>query len=249
MIFELEKKFEDYFDFADQANQEFLNCDSEFLRTFKIFHEIFSGKILRGENFPNLLPASLAINSYMLYNAGLRIACSGHSAAIFPTLRTALESACYAFLISHNSDLEKIWLSREESPDKKKQCRKHFDRAVNETAKKIVRMEHTGPDIWMLINDCYDEAINFGGHPNERSVVPFLTLKNREDGLIEVEHTFLHSHGSQRYSQSLIACLDFATVISVVLISCLETPSEEVKNEVQKMMSTKVDLVAKVFPI
>jgi hypothetical protein len=53
----------------------------------------------------------------MLLNAGIRIALTGHAAAIFPTLCTALESACYAYRMIEDEKLEKMWADRHQNAE------------------------------------------------------------------------------------------------------------------------------------
>jgi hypothetical protein len=61
--------------------------------------------------------SSVALNAFMLVNAGIRIALTGHAAAIFPTLHTALESACYAYRMIENEKLEKMWADRHQNAE------------------------------------------------------------------------------------------------------------------------------------
>jgi hypothetical protein len=62
------------------------------------------------------------------------MALSGHAAATFPLFRTAMEAACYAYLMKDNEDLEKVWLDRHTSPEALKKSRKAFTSAVKEAA-------------------------------------------------------------------------------------------------------------------
>ena len=109
----------------------------------------------------------LSMNAYMLFLAGVRVAMTGHVTACFPVLRTALESACYGFLIAKDPDLSAVWADRHKDADSKKVCRKAFGSAVTDVAK-LVEREQPGGGQWL--SDAYDAAIDFGAHPNIKSV-------------------------------------------------------------------------------
>ena len=74
----------------------------------------------------------LLINAYQMFPAGVRTALGGHTAAVFPLLRTALESAAYGALIAAKPELSSIWTNRHHDDEAKKACRNTFtfDKAI-----------------------------------------------------------------------------------------------------------------------
>ncbi len=114
----------------------------------------------------------------MLLNAGIRIALTGHAAAIFPTLYTALESACYAYRMIEDEKLEKMWADRHQNAEKRASVENTFTSAVNDAARSI-NAQQAGSGAW--IYDIYQPAIDFGAHPNPRSILLHLKF-SPDDG-------------------------------------------------------------------
>jgi len=214
--------FRDYNDFANQNSKELLERGSPFLDAIEKHHLFLNENIF--EEISDLSHSSflLAVNSFMLLNAALRTAISGHQAAIFPVLRTALESACYSFLVNQRSDLQKIWSTRHSTEETLKLCRKEFNSAVNKTALEINKLSFIKVDFGSFIIDCYQNAIDFGAHPNEKSILPHVHLSSRiSETSYAAELGCLYKSTSPFTVQSLVACLDFCDAISVILFSNL----------------------------
>ncbi|MFG6422287.1 hypothetical protein [Klebsiella quasipneumoniae] len=96
--------------------------------------QIFQKEIFDHEFGVNPITGFLAMNSYTLLLSAVRQALSGHLVAVFPIVRTALESACYAYQIAHNEAMEQIWLNRHKTESALHKCRKMFSvkKASNE---------------------------------------------------------------------------------------------------------------------
>ena len=241
--------FNDYFVFAEKNEKELLKANSPWVSAIRDYHEFFADHLSATEvNFQSASKPLLAMHAYMIYLASVRVALSGHSAAIFPLFRTALEASCYAFLIGETPDLERIWLERNSSQEAKKLCRKRFGSAVKEVAKCIQAKKWTATTSEEWINELYDATIDFGSHPNQRGVLPYVNLdQDRPDRFIAVELIALFGATSFETSRSLLACLDYGLSIATILTSCLEMPSETTLRELNRLNEIKEDLSENYF--
>jgi hypothetical protein len=92
-----------------------------------LFHQHFFTEEFDLNPFASLL----VMNAYTLWLSGVRLALSGHAAAVFPVIRAALESGCYAYLIAHDETLAATWAQRHQSEDSHRASRRAFCRSTN----------------------------------------------------------------------------------------------------------------------
>lgn len=181
MIFKI-PPMTDYFQLLDE---NLVQAQSEISMLYPLIEEI--DRFYRHEVFVdveggNSFAAQLCLNAHLLLLAMARQALSGHPASVFPLGRTALESACYAFLIRVDDRLGDVWLNRHESEQHQKECRKEFGQAVSETAKILNR---DVDELGSMVTELYQQLIDFGAHPNSKSVVEYLHLRAENDqGLV-----------------------------------------------------------------
>lgn len=239
----LEKEFKKYFLEADKTMQELLASDSPFIDALKHHHNFFIKILSQADNL-SPFSAFLSFHSLMLFNAALRTAFSGHEVATYPLLRAAQEAACYSFLISNNPDLEKIWLNRHENSQALKICRDKFSDAIKQTAKSISQSKYFGEDIGSLIEDCYQQSIDFGAHPNPKSILHHLTINDQKSpGPVEIKLVGLYSSNSLEIHRILVACLDFGNIIAIILTYTLNEFDKKNLSELQKLIDEKNNLV------
>lgn len=188
------------------------------------------------------IPVLLAMNSFMLFLAGTRLALSGHTAAIFSVLRTSLESACYAYLISNDEELEQIWQARERGPDELKACRGRFNGAVKEVAVAL-NAEHDGSA--NFIYEAYEASISFGAHPNARSVFMNARLRKSKDETA-LHLVGLHGAESPETLRAVVACLDFGTALAHVIRRCVGPLEDATIEHLNRLEELKARAVASV---
>lgn len=185
---------------ANNSTTETIRDNSEFFRLTESVDELFAraaGRNIASSPFV----AILNMNSRLLYTASIRLATSGHQAAIFPLLRTSLESACYAYLISRKPDLGEIWANRHRDDASMKKCRNTFNSAVSDCAK---QMNIASPTSGSILEEMYQQMINDGGHPNTRSIVRALSIEDAGENW-EVR---LHAVDPGRVDLSLFCCAE-----------------------------------------
>jgi len=115
-----------------------------------------------------LVPRFLTIRAHSSFLGAIRLAMSGQLPESYTVLRSVIEQAWYALHIAkdtHPPDRANVWLSRGTDKYSKSKCR-------NEFAIGNVRSTHelfdcpTAKQLYEL----YERTIDFGGHPNEKSV-------------------------------------------------------------------------------
>ena len=213
-----EQSFDDYVAFGDANTAAFLKSDHPLVSALREFHDFFPRTLWVGEVEMSPHQSFLSMNAFMLYTSAVRVALSGHVAATFPLFRTALESACYAYLMGEDDSLEAIWSNRHDSLQAEKICRGKFTAAVKVAAASIEQSGSAQPGIEKWINDCYQGAIDFGAHPNPRSIFRHIPepVDGGEHWLLSL--TGLYDSDSSEAYTSLMACLDYGLVIAVVLL-------------------------------
>lgn len=242
MQLRLDKTFDDYISVGEESARELLAANGPLIQALRINHDYFAKTLWADGPDIQPVPAILALNAFMLFLAGTRIAMTSHAAAIFPTLRTALEYACYAFLITDNPSLGDVWAKRHESATSLKASRSAFTGSVRLTAQRLNDIQ-AGSGEWIL--DAYDSAIDYGAHPNPRGVFGHVSLiENATDTHHEVNIGGLY--GSQHFEteRSLIGCLDFGLAIAVVLTRCRKEFSDQVQAKLNELNEQKERIVA-----
>ena len=240
--------FENYFVAASNAEKEILNGKSSLISGLRKYYSFFVENVFSeaGAKPTPPLQALLAMNSFLLYLSSIRVAMSGHGAAIFPLLRTALESSCYAFLVGDSIEHREIWLKRNSSVEALKSSKRMFRSAVREASKRIAEKTWVAPNTGEWIHQAYDQAIDFGAHPNPLSVWPYMQIKKeQQDEHIHVTLAGVYGPNTLETDRCLVTCLDYGLIIAVILTSCHKEPSEYALNELHQLNELKEKLTTK----
>jgi hypothetical protein len=154
-------------------------------------------------------PASLFHRCHGFYRAACSCAMAGQIAETFAMCRAVLEAAGYAMHMARNPGLDTIWINRHEE---------HGLSAVR-NAFKISAVQQTidafDKATAVRFARLYQEAIDMGAHPNERSVSSSLFIKKLESehvvrnlllnpGGISQEHAMIHVARSGAVSLELL---------------------------------------------
>ena len=110
MLLRLDKTFDDYISEGENTVCELLATNGPLIQALRLNHDYFAKTLWADDPDIQPVPGVLGLNAFMLFLAGTRIAMTGHAAAVFPTLRTALEYACYA-LVSRSSSGRRQFLA------------------------------------------------------------------------------------------------------------------------------------------
>ena len=241
--------FDAYFLAARDVETELLDGTFPLIDGLRRYHEFFTASVFSERNPLSPIQGLLAVNGFMIYLSSIRVAMSGHGAAMFPLLRVALEASCYAFQVGEKDELEEIWLNRNSSAEALSLCRTKFHSAVRDAAKGIQRKSWAGGNTEAWINQAYDAAIDFGAHPNPKGLWPYARLnKNYPDGYHHVALAAVYGAGSFETSRCLLACLDYGLLIALILSSCCDVPCEDAMVALNDLNELKEKLTKECFP-
>ncbi len=242
MKLQLGSSLDDYINCGDETTRKLLKADGPLIQALKKCHDFFANTLWADTNDLSPIPALLSTNAFMLFLSGIRMAMTGHASAIFPNLRTALESACYAFVMVQDSSTEQIWTDRHKDERGRRLCKQRFLSAVRDTANKLNEVQADSGD-WIV--EAYESAIDFGAHPNARSVFMHVSFgPDEEDGLQRVNLAGLYDSESPNTKSSLVACMDYGLAIAIVLTRCLKNPSSDIGAKLNELNEIKKRVTA-----
>jgi hypothetical protein len=139
-------------------------------------------------NPKNLLAAVLLVRSHAAYRTACATAMGTQLPETFVLLRSCLEYAAYGLHLNVNPALGETWLKR------------HDDAAALRVMKKAflgVEVEQTilatDKDLARIYNELYERTIDFGGHPNLRSVLSNM-LMNEAPDKHQLQPIYLHAN-------------------------------------------------------
>ena len=247
MLLKPEQGFRDYIEIGQANLAAMMSEPCPLLSGVERYCAFLQKDLLTGEQEVTPTTAFLFMNSYMLYQSSIATALTGHAAAIYPLLRTALESACYGYVMRTDTAIERIWLNRHDSEAATKTARKAFTSAVNDAADAIgVAKSHPGTAA--IIKKAYQQAIDWGAHPNPRSILKHMQEPKDIGTHIQVDLTGLHSAGSLEYERSLLACLDFGMLLGIGIIHSLTHVSPQTVQKLRDLNDMKEALLESEFP-
>lgn len=195
---------------------------------------------------PSVVPSDLVmhalrINSRFMLMTGFRIGLTGHAAGVYPTLRTALENACYAFLMSQDESLSDVWMKRSLSVAHAKAFKIAFNKAIADARNLIDKLHPNNLGTWMY--ELYKASMEFGAHPNALTVVLHTRFSDDEaTGWTKYENIALYTVGNFEFDRTLLACVEMGLAIAIVLSMTLDAPSQEILQEVNYLNTMKNDL-------
>lgn len=224
-----------YIEAANEVTAGLLSSDSKALNALRALHSFFAESLWKDTVDDRPTPLILSLNSFTLFLAGIRMALSGHAIAVFPLLRTALESACYGFLMAKDESLEPIWTNRHDSPDARRLCRQALQAAVPSVSKALDAIQ---PGSGNLIADAYESAIDFGAHPNPRSIFPHLKIGDENNDYI-VRLVTLYSAEQFEAKRALLATVEYGLAIAIVAFRAKAKPTQELADQINKLIDMK----------
>lgn len=239
--------FDSYFETSRKHEQELLETTSPVMDVLRSCHELFREFLSTERSTLTEIQSGLAMHACMTCLSAIRVSMSGHMAASYPLLRSALEASCYALQIGENPEHERVWVDRDDTPESLKQSRKIFGPAVRNAAKEAQKKSWILWDINAWIITQYDTSIDYGAHPNHLAILPHLQRKENRDGSIaSIRLECLYKPMSTKTQLSLLHCLEYALVIATILLCCLDEPSENSVIEINQLNKLRKDILTRV---
>ncbi|KTB91601.1 hypothetical protein AO073_01635 [Pseudomonas syringae ICMP 11293] len=190
----------------------------------------------------DLVMHTLRMNARFMLMTGFRIGLTGHAAAVYPTLRTALENACYALLMSQDEALCDVWMKRSLSVANTKAFKKAFKQPIADARDLMDKLQENDLGSWMY--QLYQASMEFGAHPNALTVVLHTRFSDDEaTSWKKYENIVLYSVGNFEFDRTLLACVETGLAVATVLVMTFVNPSQESIEAVNKLNKMKEELV------
>lgn len=164
----------------------------------------------------NPLCRIMVMNAHAYFLAAVRIALTGQAPPVFTTLRGSLECAFYALIVQEIPGSDLIWINRYAD---KKACRTTF------VPSKAIRLLDFDRNLASLAQESYDLLIDFGAHPNLRTVTDNLRVNEVPEGT-RITLTYLQMFDSLPVARSLLACFETG-IVAVLLFTQVFRHTEE----------------------
>jgi len=140
-------------------------------------------------NPPDPISPLLFFHSHGAFRSACEHALAGAVGATYPALRSCIESAGYALLIGRRPGLAEVWLKRHDDDASLKAAKAAFTPSAIRA--ELTPLDGHGAEVFDRL---YQWAIDFGGHPNERSVTGSMTM-TEADGRTHIQHLYMHGDG------------------------------------------------------
>ena len=245
MRLELSQSLEDYVKAGDETTAELFAAGSPYRKNIDNMHAYFISTLFAGDTELRPVPSFLALNSLMLWLSSVRMTMTGHAAATYPLFRVALESPCYALVTQRDETKEAIWIQRDSSPEAAKRCRLAMTGAAKDAAD-IVNADQPGSG--NIVVEGYQTAIDWGAHPNAKSIFHHMTAgEHADERFWSLSLSTLGAHDSREVRRTLIASLEFGFAIGSVLLRAIENATQEQADALGKLHDDKESLAASWF--
>jgi hypothetical protein len=140
-------------------------------------------------NPPSEVEAMLFLRCHAAFRAAAGEAMAGQAVECYRQCRGMLENAAYAVHIRRDPSLATVWLNRHRDEAGMKASKKAF-RYIAVTASVAAANQHAGK----RFADLYQRTIDWGGHPNERSVTGNMKMIEEPDRRVMLA-IMLHGDG------------------------------------------------------
>lgn len=227
---------------CSENQDEVLTGDSPYVAMMDALDSFLLTHITNPTEAPSdLVMHALRINARFLLLTGFRIGLSGHAAGVYPTLRTALETACYSFLMSRDENLSDVWMKRSLSVDHTKAFKKAFKQPIADARDLMDKLYPNDLGKWMY--ELYQASMEFGAHPNALTVALHTRFSDDDaTGWTKYENIALYTVGNFEFDRTLLACVETGLAIAIVLSMTFEKPPQVVFESLNNLNSMKDNL-------
>lgn len=162
--------------------------------------EIFLNIVRALLNPQAIVESVILMRSHVAYRATALLAMAGMNPEAFVQARSCLENSLYALHMNRNSGLDEVWLRRHDNKGSLQKTKNEFN-----FSKVIQTLESEDPSNAKVARKLYERTIDFGAHPNERSVTANLSIIDGNGG-IKIQQTYLAGGTpTQRHSMKTTA--------------------------------------------
>lgn len=242
--------FEDFFSLAEESTKEALKQHGTAVELLCQLHTSFQPILEATQTKSAVSLTLLQMSSMMTWLAAIREASTGHSSASMPLFRASLEAACYGYRIWEEPDLHDIWMSRHRDDAAKKLCRRRFNSAVKDTAENITKRDFvwSGTNDWIMAG--YENSIDFGAHPNPKSILTSLRVEDdRDDKMVGISMSGVFGSDSFEVRRLLLAGIEYGQLITLISSCCTDDPGDDLLASLQEINELKEAYVSSEFEV
>jgi hypothetical protein len=180
------------------------------------------------------IAALLLLRTHSAFRAAAGLATAGQAAEAYVLNRSVLENAAYALHLNRDQTLRKIWLNRHVDAASLEACSNALShRKVQKTVTAVNR--HAGQRFEKL----YQLTIDFGGHPNERSVTGNMKMQDQKDRRIMLA---IMQHGDGLQLDAILKATAQCGLCSLEILQGVFNPRFELLGINATMLELRRDL-------
>ena len=242
--------FEEFFAKSEESTNQTLIEHREAVKILRRIHGTFHQILEATEKEAKVGQVLLLMSAMMTWLASIREASTGHLSASMPLFRASLEAACYAYRIWEEVELYDVWLNRHNNEESRKLCRKRFSSAVRDTARNIVNRDFVwcGTEEWIMTG--YENAIDFGAHPNLKSIQTSLQVdEHRIDNMVSISLAGVFGSGSFQVKRLLLASIEYGQQVTLIGACCTDDPDEQVLKTLEDINEKKEAYIEAEFEV
>jgi hypothetical protein len=155
-----------------------------------LMFEIASGWKGKSPTVASIVPLMMFFRSHSAFRAAAALGMGGAVVEGLAGLRQCLEFASCASLVNDDKALAQIWCDRDQNGESEKKVRRAFTHGAVQSA-----IRKSDARLAEIYDDLYDRVIQFGAHPNEKSVSGSLKLDEKAETVLL--HIYLQGEGAQ----------------------------------------------------
>ncbi len=137
----------------------------------------------------NIVPLMMFFRSHSAFRSAATLGFGGALVEGMAVLRLSLEFAGYAALIADDPTLALPWFDRDTKATAKKRVRDEFQGGKIKAA--LTKLD---PKVSAAYGEIYERLIQFGAHPNEKSITSNLTIE-KDAGTTMLNQVYLQGDG------------------------------------------------------
>lgn len=193
----------------EQVYATFVQRSKEFASLVEV-DGLFRKAIDCAHNTQHWFPYLFILKAHSAFLSAVQLVMGTQAQEGYMVLRGALENALYGYYIFKHPELAKVYLQRDENDKTKKEMR---DKFKNRTI--IGLLKGDDKNLGNAVEKLYERVIDFGAHPNEKSLSSSLKKTDTKDA-IKFEISYLTADplvinlGLKTATQVGIACLKIA---------------------------------------
>jgi hypothetical protein len=151
--------------------------------------EIATGWKGGSPNPQTIVPLMMFFRSHSAFRAAAALGMGGATVEGLAILRLSLEFCGYAALIAQEPALANVWWDRDVGAEEQKLARRSFQHGLI-----VAAIEKYDAKLAEIYDDLYDRVIQFGAHPNEKSITANLKLEVRPEQT-RLDQVYLQADG------------------------------------------------------